>query len=331
MKTFDLSYGTWKQIVLANGFTPYFLPDGANTHKGDAWAGTNAFVYTCRIVDDAWSDFEATFPAASRVDVSRKDDAVAQIVSGLQHVPGVPLTSDGKPIHLMNLFPGGVSVVYAGMGDDIGSGTRWGGQSFQVDQQGVGDNFIEWQFLEWIYLGGGHMASKNGKIGDHVSYKVTAPATAGTPNGSGSGAYDKQTVAPGVNIFVPNADATGAWDLDLAKTLNPNVGFTEVVPVPVVDAAGRGIGFFDWDPDTEEVSLNAAQQGGYHLYDVPVDLSRFVVEMPLVKDSDLPLTVPAVKVKRLLPHWRHRVDVHRSGIGKLDVVFHLYMARRNTA
>lgn len=242
----------------------------------------------------------------------------------------LPHTSDGKLIHLVNLFPGNVNLNYAGYGDDVTAGTRHDGAALTESMSASGDDVTEFQFMEWLYLAGGMVVVKDGAVGDHISYKIYAPATAGTSN-AGAGAYDKVEIIPssGLHIYVPNADTTGDWDLDLTETFNGNVGFTKVVPVP--NEANKG--YFDWDA-AEVVALNAQGEGRFDLFDFDVDLTEFVSKVSLLSGNpprELSFTVPAIKPKRILPHWKHKVTVHHAGGGNsLDVAWYLYTGRLKT-
>lgn len=92
----SVSYDIWKSVVQGNSFTVYFHEDDGVSYQGTVFAGTDEYIYTSRVVDDTWADFDTTF-SGSLVSVSRRDDAVAQIV-GLSGVPHTARTSDGKQV-----------------------------------------------------------------------------------------------------------------------------------------------------------------------------------------------------------------------------------------
>lgn len=97
----SVSYDVWKDVVQGNSFTVYFHEDDGVSYQGTVFAGTDEYIYTSRVVDDTWTDFDTTF-SGSLIPVSRRDDAVAQIV-GLTRVPRGTRTSDGKPV--VSLWP----------------------------------------------------------------------------------------------------------------------------------------------------------------------------------------------------------------------------------
>lgn len=87
MKTLNVSYSVWKQVVDNNSFTPYFYEDGIE--MGKVWAGTDETVFHAEIDADTYPDFDTDFPSGVRVDVEEHDDALAMII-GLEEVPSAP-------------------------------------------------------------------------------------------------------------------------------------------------------------------------------------------------------------------------------------------------
>lgn len=81
-----ISYDVWKSVVQGNNLTAYFHEDDGVTEQGSAFAGTNEYIYTTRVVNETWDDFDGYFPSGTRVNVSRRDDAIANIV-GLSNIP----------------------------------------------------------------------------------------------------------------------------------------------------------------------------------------------------------------------------------------------------
>ena len=240
-----------------------------------------------------------------------------------------PKTDDGKPIFLANLFRGDVAIVHCGVGDDIANGIRFDGQVFQSSTTLQEDKIIEWQFKEWIYLAGGILNHKNAILGDWVSFEVCAPLTSGISN-PGAGFYAKQPIGGGANRFIPQTN--GGWDLNLVETLNANVQFTKVVPVPNTTKTG----YFDWDEDTEIVTSNSNGEGQFDLIDVSITLSKFVAKVPLVNSVNssiaIDFTVPAVKPKKILAHWKYKVILHSASVHSqaVEIGWWLFTARRKT-
>lgn len=262
------------------------------------------------------ADFEATLkPGATAVPGDSDGELLA--------APLDVRTADGKPITLMNLFPGDVSINYPGAGDDVATGQRFAGAPFRLAAADYGAHAVEWQFREWVYLAGGNLTYQGAQPGDELTFLVYAPASPAT-EAPGAGAYAKQPVGGGLSRFVPQAG--GGWDLDLAARASAAVGFSAVVPVPNPIGAGA----FDWSPDTEQVTANAGAKGGFDLYDGPIPLGQFVSRAQLLGTAHLPLTVPGVKPKRILAHWRYKIAIWNSEAKSLDVVWSLFVGRKVT-
>ena len=189
----------------------------------------------------------------------------------------------------------------------------------------AGEAQYEFQFIEWIYLAGGELFNKGGDVGDWLSHEVFAPATEGISD-PGDGSYDKVEVAPGsgMHIYVPNAENTGDWDLNLSEKLNENVNLSKVVPVP----APAGDGFFDWNPDTEQVVFNSLKKGGFNLYDFEMTLAKFLQKMPIMA-GPIQLTKTGIKPKRVLGQWKSRVTLHNGSEKQLDALWYIYGGRKD--
>lgn len=235
-----------------------------------------------------------------------------------------PKTSDNKPIFLPNLFRGDVYPLFHGRSDDITNGVRFGGTYFKMQATEQGDSNLTFQFMEWVYLAGGIMECDGAVFGDRVNFKIYAPASPATSN-PGDGDFNKYNLGGSYNMIVPTAPGTGDWDVNLQEKLNENVSFTKVVPVP----APEGTGWFDWDYMNENVTVNIQGKGNYYLFDFQTDLVHYVIWQHLLGSSRIDFIKPAVKPRRMLPHWIYRTDLHREGTsGTLNIVWSLLCARK---
>lgn len=230
-----------------------------------------------------------------------------------------PETIDGKPLQTINMFPEGVFAQFNGSADDVANGLKHGGSRFHVSSSAIETASLEWQFITPLWLAGGAISSAGHNPNDHLSYLVKAPASPAT-NNPGAGAYDKFPIGGGANMFIPNATATGDWDLNLTEKLNANVAFTKVSPVP----AAQGDGFFDYDFTTEAVTLNAGQKGNCNLFDVELTIARYINKMTLSHEN---LTVTSIVSQIMFPHWVHRVEINHSVTDSLDVCWTLFFGR----
>lgn len=236
-----------------------------------------------------------------------------------------PRTSDGKPIFLPNLFPGNVTLYITGAGD--GSSTRGDGTQFTAQRAATGDEEVEWSYIDWVYAAGGGLMWKDAALGDWISLKALAPATAYNPNGGGVGNCNRVEIAPGSNLYmlVPAA-GDGAYDVDLVNA---------AILVPAYGEEGTaGNGYWNWNtPDTGRGNITPSTpgQGGYNLFSFPIDLARFVNRLPILGTGRIDITVPAIKPKKILPHWKLKIILHNeSGDHTTQVVWFLTTARSKT-
>jgi hypothetical protein len=232
-----------------------------------------------------------------------------------------PRTSDGKPINLLNQFPGDVIPYFAGAAD-VPGGNRGEGAQFNLGSDAAGDTVLDFTFNDWIYLLGGNLIMSGGDIDDWINYLIFAPPTPVTPN---PGAGNCDLVDPGVGapiLIVPNGGGTGSDDVNLADTF----------PVPAVDDMGKPIGYYDWDdPDEGKGAITVGAPGAsfWNLYTIQIDIVNYVARQPLLGDCDVPIN-PPVKPKKLLPFWTHRVTLHNSGHAGLKAAWSLTTARKTT-
>lgn len=233
----------------------------------------------------------------------------------------VPKTADGKPIYLPNIFPGPVVLYYAGSADHATNG-RGQGDMFIISSSAAEDKYLEFSFNDWVYLAGGYIKWTGAQAGDYVSMKLIAPATPVTAAPQNDGNCNV------VNGIIVPADGDGAYDVNL----------DDAVPVPAQatatgDDEGLPNGYWDWsEPQTGKGTVTVGEVGKarWHLLASSVDLTRFVSKMPLLGNSELDAMIPAIKPKKILPHWKLRVDLHNSAAKNLDLVWILVTARVKT-
>lgn len=244
--------------------------------------------------------------------------------------------TDGIRIFRHVVVPTDAYPAHVGRGDDEVNGGFENGKFFTCTNDGHADGKTEtltFRFNRWLYLLGGQGQALNaqtktgvGQGGDYVRYVPKAPATPSTSN-PGAGAYSKLAIGGGVSMFVP-AGTPGAgaadFDLNLSEKFNANVDFTKVVPV----SAPLDDGFFDWDCDTDVVTLNSSKAGGYNLFDSEIVLRPYLQTFNIIGDTRWDLTVPAIMPARILPHWKHDFELHvhsdRAG-NPVEAVFNMFV------
>lgn len=233
-----------------------------------------------------------------------------------------PRTSDGKQIVLPNLFPGGVTLYFCGAGDS--NTERGAGDLFAITSEVQEDKVLEFSFMDWVYMAGGGLIWSAAELGDFVSMDLYCPATPVTPNLTGTG--NANLIDPGVGaaILIVPAPGNGAFDIDLATA--------NLVPSdPDEDDAGTG--FFTWDnPDTGKGVVTVGSPGAsqYNLFAAPIPLARFVNKFPMLDNGRQDITVAAIKIKKILPHWKIKVTVHNSGHAGLKAAWYCTTARVKT-
>lgn len=237
-------------------------------------------------------------------------------------LPDEPKADDGKLFVAPNIFPLGSLTNFCGVADDVAQGLVGQGDLLTIASVSQGDTEKIIQFIEQSFLAGGFIQYDGGIIGDWVSFAVVVPGTVGTSN-PGAGMWNKVPIGGGINVFVPAA-GNGNWDLNLSEKENANVSFSKVRPVPAPSG-----GFIDWNEDTEAITLNASQKGGFNLFDADMTINEFITKVPLLGSGQFVMTVPAVKPIKMLAHWKYKITLHNSTEKSLKIAAMMYRAKWN--
>ena len=181
----------------------------------------------------------------------------------------IPLTTgDGRIIQAGNRIPAGFTVYPTGVGDALqASGYRLG----NVLKFDANNKTKRLQFLNHWYGIGGRIIWNGADLSDSMSAFLRAPATGGINQ---AGDFNKYNLGGSFNMFVPTTPTEGAWDLNLSE-VHTGTTVLKCVPVPV---AGN-TGFFDYDSDTNILTVNYEQKGGYNLYDFEATLFCFAANI----------------------------------------------------
>lgn len=233
-----------------------------------------------------------------------------------------PRAADGKPFVLPNIFPGEVLLNFTGCSDTVSPPERFGGALFGVQQVGVGDAVQTLDFLDGVFLAGGHIDWSGGSWGSYVYFELVAPAsTVKAPASPGTGNCNLVPTGLNFNIILPAA-GNGAYDLDAA------------VPVPAfADETNEPNGYWNYSEPWVGKGVTSAGSPGtskYNLFDVPLELAHFAKIHLFRPDGQRDLIAPAIKPKWILPEWKMKVAVHNTGAGTLSVVWDLLIARRKS-
>lgn len=235
-----------------------------------------------------------------------------------------PRTRDGKNIYLPNLFPGNVMLYLCGCGDS--SSVIGAGNKFKLTSSS-GTQTIDFQFRDWVYLAGGGIFYEAASTDDEVTMKLWAPAsTVSASSGGNTGNANLVSLGGGANMIVP-APGNGTHNV------------TNAILVPSYDEENgeTPAGYWDWNtPDTGlgTVSANASGKGAFNLFSFNIDLTYFVRSLQFIgtsADGNFALTVPAIKPKKILPHWKFTVSLtNGSGLHTVKTGWYLVTARRKT-
>ena len=174
-------------------------------------------------------------------------------------------TPDLRSILAVNRIPPGFTIYPTGAGDNIANNTYGDGENVLMTNAESTKSF---QFLHHFYAIGGRAIWEGADLTSYVDGWLVAPASTGWTEATGD--FNKVNVGGDFNMLVPAAPGQGAWNVDLTA----KIGATQVLASTPVPAAGND-GFFDYDSDTNTLTVNAQQQGGYNLYDFEINLFKF--------------------------------------------------------
>jgi len=236
--------------------------------------------------------------------------------------PGTIRAADGKAIVLPNIFPGEVILNFAGRGDSVSPAVRGAGPLFGLKQAGAGSQSMNIEFLDGIFIAGGHVRWEGGNWGSSIALDITAPAsTVKAPAVEGQGNCNLIPVGVGINMLIPAA-GDGAYDLDYA------------VPIPSINNESNATTGF-WEYSEPWVGKGVMSPGiptkaKYNLFDIPLTLSKLCTIHLGFAVGCQELSLPALKPKWILPEWSLRVTLDNVGDGELAATWSLTLARKRT-
>jgi hypothetical protein len=190
------------------------------------------------------------------------------------HIAGNPLAYDNKMIVYASPRPLAPKTYthYVGRGDDLQSSLH--GESdvqFAITCSGAYEE-VDFKFISdgMVYIRGASFGWENCAWGTEVSAEMYSDLTPLYTAASGN-LYDVNAYH---RIYIP-MDEYGTPSGGLYSFAgNP-------VPVPALDANGNPTGYWDVSADGLSLSYNSTLSGAYDLYDVEVQVARFVQKIPL--------------------------------------------------
>jgi len=236
-----------------------------------------------------------------------------------------PVAADGKPFVLPNSFPGEVLLNFTGCSDKLSPAERFGGDDFGLQVVGAaGDSSFIVEFIDGVFLAGGHIEWEGGSYGSSVYMELHAPAsTVKDPASPNTGNCNLVPIAQGVNLIVPAVPGTGSKDLDV------------VIPIPSNDnETNDPTGYWNYsEPWIGNGTVSAGSPGAskYNLLDIPLELAHFA-KIHLMRDTGArDMIAPAIKPKWVLPEWKMKVVLHNGDTNKtIRLAWDLLVARRKS-
>lgn len=217
-----------------------------------------------------------------------------------------PKTPDGRDYIATNRIGPGFTLYPTGAGDNIANGTYGNGPDVLLTMAAPTQVF---QMLNNWYVVGGHTVWEGANLDDYFNGWIVAPATTGiTANGGGTGNHDKYAI-PGTggtaHMMIPNLNNTGAYDLNLAGTLTNCPTILSATPVP---SAGGG-GWYDFNSDTNVLTVNPSHNGNFNLYDFPINLFKLATRIrgTATNGGQIHLEATDVVGKLIFNSWQLKV------------------------
>ena len=215
-----------------------------------------------------YADDDTIFTQITSGDISIGDanqyfTSNSEQINHLKRTDVAPKTDDKRPITAIMPVPPGYTVFPTGSGDDITNNTLQAGDDLILSEA---QKTAKFQMLNHWYGLNATVMWEGADMNHYLDSWLTAPATVGS---NVAGDYNKVFVGAG-NIFVPAAPGTGAWSLDL----NAKIGSSGVLQCTPVPSTGNQ-GFFDYDSDSNTLTVNPTQTGSHNLCDWDVRLFKF--------------------------------------------------------
>ena len=228
---------------------------------------------------------------------TNKDDEVA--------IKGVSV-EEGRLMQANNAVALGYTLYITGESDNLTTGAFGGGDPLKFNSSNA-TRYLQLK-SHFFGLGAKAIASSTCSLDHYFDGTMIAPAT--THEVLETGDYNKVEVVPssGLYIFVPAAPGTGAYSLDLtAKITN-----TDILKTTMVPSTGNA-GFFDYDSETNVITPNLTQTGGYNAYSFDVNLHAFGRKLWVSPGEEMGLDVSNLVGKKLFNMWKIKIEFKKDG------------------
>jgi hypothetical protein len=240
-----------------------------------------------------------------------------------------PKTPDNRDLVATNRIGPGYTLYPTGAGDNMSTGAYGTGPDLLLTQAAPTQNF---QLLNNWYIVGGHANWEGASLDDMLNGWIVAPGTTGATGSTGgnTGNVDKYAI-PGtggtLHMFIPNQTSTGAFNLNLAGTLANCPTVLQCTPVP---SAGGG-GWYDYDSDTNVLTVNPSMQGNFNLYDFPINLFKLCnrIRGTAVNGGQTNLEATDTVGKLLYNTWQLKVTLTTTNSSMRVALWLMAAAKKN--
>lgn len=281
------SVGTWTGQQIQSG--EYYLMEAGEINK---WASDSTVLSDISngnlILNDGVEDI---------LDVATAVQALMSLKNNVQ-IEGVKIDRDRLLVG-DNRVPPGYTLYLTGKSDDISNGAYGAGSNLKFSSS----NTIEYfQLLNHYFIIGARAIWENCSIDTNFNAKLIAPATIATET---TGDFVKDNLGGPYNRYRPVSAGTGSWSMDLSQK-HTNTNILKAVPVP----QEGNTGWFDYDSDTNIITPNYNQQGGYHLYDFDITLHNFAngVWGTKINGGESQLDITGMVGKLLFNFWKIKLE-----------------------
>lgn len=222
---------------------------------------------------------------------------------------------NGRLQNMNNRVPNGFSLYVTGVSDNISSGTFGNGEDLFFSSSKKVIDFR--QLCHYYAIGARTHWNADCDIDNYFKAELIAPACSGATQAVGD--FIKIPITGG-NMFKPVLEGSGDWDMDLTNTLT-GTSILKATPVP----SEGNQGWFDYVSDTNILTPNYEQKGGYNLFDFDITLHFFGRKIWGIKNGVSSLDVSDLIGKLLFNSWTIRLtfDIQSGLLGseKAGVLF----------
>lgn len=239
----------------------------------------------------------------------------------------IPELQNGRQVTLLSTAPDDTFLYVTGNSDDATNGVGEG-PMFNLTKVNQGSASLEFYFNDIMFVKGSIVKTYNTRLSDYMNYKLYAPASTITENGSSTGNANLIE-----SVYIVPAAGDGDYDIDLSENST----------APVLVPAAEGQGYWNWDmPNlglgTVSPAVNSVggPSGDYDLFAIPLNLHSFLSKNTVLPqapniESTFNYVFPDTELAIVLPCWKHVASVYNSqSDNTIYAIWHLIAYRYKT-